>query len=159
MYGNRNGDSWYSIAATSAAATGNPTWRAIPANTPNSELCVFHPAINNVDANADPNIVFPLELLHELAAEGVIGAVAPMHYSFVGLMGDFRPLLEETAPEMVAGLTSVTDDESTYETVTLLRERLPEDKSEMGDIAKAVPEGKRGRPGEAYRDPRCFQLC
>ena len=28
----------------------------------------------------------------------------PTRYSYVGLLNDFRPLLQDTAPEMVAGL-------------------------------------------------------
>jgi D-proline reductase (dithiol) PrdB len=32
----------------------------------------------------DRNVVFPLDRLNELAAEGVIGEVAPTHYSFMG---------------------------------------------------------------------------
>lgn len=32
----------------------------------------------------DPNVVFPLERLRELAAEGTIGSVAPRHLSFAG---------------------------------------------------------------------------
>src|SRR3954447_3114384 len=31
---------------------------------------------------ADPNVVVPVDRLHELAAEGVIGSVAPRHLSF-----------------------------------------------------------------------------
>jgi len=32
----------------------------------------------------DWNVVFPLERLRELAAEGIIGSVAAYHYSFMG---------------------------------------------------------------------------
>ena len=32
----------------------------------------------------DLNVVFPIDRLHELAAEGVIGSVADHHYSFMG---------------------------------------------------------------------------
>ncbi|MFQ5409067.1 MAG: glycine/sarcosine/betaine reductase selenoprotein B family protein [Anaerolineales bacterium] len=93
-----------SSQAPHAAVGDDPTLRAIPGHTPISELRVFHPAVNNADANADPNIVFPLERLRELAGGGVIGRVAPTHYSFVGLLNNFRPLLRDTAPQMVAGL-------------------------------------------------------
>lgn len=32
----------------------------------------------------DPNVVFPLDRLHELDADGTIGSVAPRHLSFAG---------------------------------------------------------------------------
>lgn len=32
----------------------------------------------------DPNVIFPIDRLHELADEGVIGSVAPRHLSFAG---------------------------------------------------------------------------
>jgi D-proline reductase (dithiol) PrdB len=32
----------------------------------------------------DINVVYPVDRLHELAAAGVIGAVAPRHFAFVG---------------------------------------------------------------------------
>jgi len=34
--------------------------------------------------SGDWNVVFPLDRLRELAAEGAIGKVAPIHYSFMG---------------------------------------------------------------------------
>ncbi|MAE93190.1 MAG: selenoprotein B glycine/betaine/sarcosine/D-proline reductase [Deltaproteobacteria bacterium] len=33
---------------------------------------------------ADLNVVYPVDRLHELAARGVIGSVAPHHYAFAG---------------------------------------------------------------------------
>ena len=32
----------------------------------------------------DHNVAFPLDRLHELAKQGVVGAVADFHYSFMG---------------------------------------------------------------------------
>ena len=37
---------------------------------------------------ADLNVVFPVDRLHELAAQGVIGSVAPRHLSFMGAQPD-----------------------------------------------------------------------
>jgi D-proline reductase (dithiol) PrdB len=33
---------------------------------------------------SDINVVYPIDRLYELAAEGIIGAVAPRHYAFTG---------------------------------------------------------------------------
>jgi D-proline reductase (dithiol) PrdB len=37
---------------------------------------------------ADVNVLFPIDRLEELAADGVIGGVAPRHLSFMGALHD-----------------------------------------------------------------------
>ncbi len=64
----------------------DPDFRAIPATTKPENLLCSHISIN-FDRNGfqeDWNVVFPLDLLNELAAEGTIGSVANTHYSFMG---------------------------------------------------------------------------
>jgi D-proline reductase (dithiol) PrdB len=64
----------------------DPDFRAIPATTKPENLLCSHISIN-FDRNGfqeDWNVVFPLDLLNELAAEGTIGSVASTHYSFMG---------------------------------------------------------------------------
>lgn len=39
---------------------------------------------------ADPNVVYPVDRLAELAAAGTIGSVAPRHLSFMGAQADQR---------------------------------------------------------------------
>ena len=61
-------------------------YRLIPANVDFSDLVVSHIS-TNWDRSAlqqDPNVVLPLDRLHELAAAGEIGNVANWHYSFMG---------------------------------------------------------------------------
>lgn len=58
---------------------GDASFRAIPGDTPPHDLAVDHLHYDTTDANTDPNCVFPLDRLHELAHTGVIGAVAPLH--------------------------------------------------------------------------------
>lgn len=36
----------------------------------------------------DLNVMYPIDRLHELAEQGVIGSVAPRHYSFMGGLDD-----------------------------------------------------------------------
>ncbi|MFQ5517927.1 MAG: glycine/sarcosine/betaine reductase selenoprotein B family protein, partial [Acidimicrobiia bacterium] len=48
------------------------------------DLRVRHGGYDVRGARRDPNVVFPLRALHRLAAEGVIGEVAPTAFSFVG---------------------------------------------------------------------------
>jgi D-proline reductase (dithiol) PrdB len=61
-------------------------YRMIPSTTKPNDLLCSHISIN-FDRNGfqeDWNVVFPLDRLNELAAEGKIGSVAGTHYSFMG---------------------------------------------------------------------------
>ena len=61
-------------------------YRAIPADTQPRDLLISHISINfdRAGFQEDWNVVFPLDRLNELAADGVIGEVAQTHYSFMG---------------------------------------------------------------------------
>ena len=64
----------------------DPDYRVIPSETRPDQLMFSHISIN-LDRSGfqeDWNVVFPLDRLRELAAEGVIGSVAATHYSFMG---------------------------------------------------------------------------
>lgn len=75
-----------------------PKLSSIPANTPSERLRVRHGGYDIRAAKSDPNVVFPLEILRELQAEGKVGEVAPQAFSFVGATSQ-RRLLKETGPE------------------------------------------------------------
>ena len=64
----------------------DPDYRVIPAETKPDELLISHISINidRTGFQEDWNVVFPLDRLGELAAEGAIGSVAQTHYSFMG---------------------------------------------------------------------------
>jgi D-proline reductase (dithiol) PrdB len=64
----------------------DPHYHAIPATTPTKNLLCSHISINfdRTGFQEDWNVVFPLERLNELAADGTIGSVADEHYSFMG---------------------------------------------------------------------------
>ena len=64
----------------------DPDYRAIPAATKPDELLISHISINfdRTGFQEDRNVVFPIDRLNELAADGVIGSVAATHYSFMG---------------------------------------------------------------------------
>src|SRR5882672_6574891 len=61
-------------------------YRVIPATTRPEDLLCSHISINfdRTGFQEDWNVVFPLDRLNELAAEGTIGSVAATHYSFMG---------------------------------------------------------------------------
>ncbi len=67
------------------------TYRILPRTAANANLCITHEHYDRRDAIRDPNLVFPLERLLELEAEGVIGHVAEVHFGF-GFVQDPRDL-------------------------------------------------------------------
>jgi len=61
-------------------------YRVIPGNIQARELVMSHVSTNfdRIGFQQDWNVVFPIDRLQELAAEGFIGSVADYHYSFMG---------------------------------------------------------------------------
>ena len=78
---------------------GDITYRTIDAATETNALKIAHHHYDHSEADTDPNIVFPLDTLRELAAEGVIAAVNDKHYSY-GFTTRLRELYEKTFPEL-----------------------------------------------------------
>ena len=89
---------------------GDTSFREIPGDTPASALAVDHTHYDTTDANADPNCVFPIDRLHELAVSGMIGGVAPMHYGLMGFIPDGRLLRDSTAPVVAQRLDDIGVD-------------------------------------------------
>jgi D-proline reductase (dithiol) PrdB len=77
---------------------GDPSFREIPGSTRAEDIAVDHTHYDTSDANADPNCVMPVDRLRELVEAGVVGAVAPLHYGFMGFIPDGRLLRDTTAP-------------------------------------------------------------
>jgi D-proline reductase (dithiol) PrdB len=78
---------------------GDITYRVIPGSTETSSLKITHHHYDHSEADADPNIVFPLDTLRELANEGVIAGVNENHFSY-GFTTRLRELYEQTFPEI-----------------------------------------------------------
>ena len=83
---------------------GDFSFRAIPVDTPVSDLMVSHGGYDNGDVNKDINCMFPIDRLRELAAEGFIKAAAPMHFGFMGGGGNQENFTLETGPEIARQL-------------------------------------------------------
>ncbi len=75
--------------------------RVIGSDTPTDELRTAHFAYDQTDARSDPNCVFPLDRLRELATAGVIGGLTDEAYAFMGGIYSIRRLEAETAPLLV----------------------------------------------------------
>jgi len=82
---------------------GDGSYRVIPAGTTASELVMSHISVNfdRTGFQQDLNVVFPIDRLRELAADGAVGSMASLHYSF---MGAFPPAAAEPHAEHLAGL-------------------------------------------------------
>jgi len=80
----------------------DPDYHTIPAGTRPDDLLISHVSINfdRTGFQEDWNVVFPIDRLNELAAEGTIGSVADVHYSF---MGAAEPDLIEPHARELAG--------------------------------------------------------
>jgi D-proline reductase (dithiol) PrdB len=80
----------------------DPDYRVIPSETRPEDLLISHISINfdRTGFQEDWNVVFPLDRLNELAAEGEIGSVAETHYSF---MGATDPVVMEPHARELAG--------------------------------------------------------
>ena len=65
---------------------GATEYRVIPADATAADLVMSHVSVNfdRSGFRRDLNVVFPLDRIKELAAEGAIGSVADFHYSFMG---------------------------------------------------------------------------
>ena len=79
---------------------GDFSFREVKDTTPSSNLMVSHGGYDNGDVNKDINCMFPIDRLHELAADGFIKAVAPVHIGFMGGGGNQDKFKNETGPEI-----------------------------------------------------------
>jgi len=80
--------------------------RVVPRETPQAALRVTHFAYDLTAARSDPNVVFPLETLRNLAAAGEIGEPGPNAYTFMGGIYSSRKVRERVAPAIADRLAA-----------------------------------------------------
>lgn len=83
---------------------GDWSSRAIPGDADTRDLTVTHTHYATQDALDDVNVMFPLDRLRDLAAEGIVGRVAPVHFGLMGFIPDPTLLLSETVPAIARRL-------------------------------------------------------
>lgn len=71
--------------------------RVIASDSDTADLRTAHFAYDQADAREDPNCVFPLDRLREIAAAGVIGGLTSDSYGFMGGIYSTRRMVAETA--------------------------------------------------------------
>jgi len=83
---------------------GARDYRVIPGDTAAADIVMSHisPNFDRTGYQADVNIALPIERLREMAADGEIGSVADLHYSFMGATPPEE--MEEQAHELARHL-------------------------------------------------------
>ncbi len=77
---------------------GDETFRIFPGDLQSTDLLFAHEHYDHSDADKDPNVMFPIDRLRELAAEGVIGGIANKHIGMMGYTMKLKQLYDETVP-------------------------------------------------------------
>jgi D-proline reductase (dithiol) PrdB len=79
---------------------GDLTFRIIPQDVDSSQLMVTHHHYDHTDADADINVVFPIDVLRDLEQEGFIGGIAKKHVGYMGYTMQLKAMYEGTAAEI-----------------------------------------------------------
>jgi D-proline reductase (dithiol) PrdB len=79
---------------------GDLGYRVIPFDVDASDLMVTHHHYDHRDADQDINVVFPIDVLRDLEAEGFVGGVAKKHIGYMGYTMQLKAMYEGTAPEI-----------------------------------------------------------
>ncbi len=85
---------------------GDYSYRVLDADVDLNTLQIAHrsDAFDIRGIESDKNLALPLDRLKSLAREGVIGTVAPRHFSFMGSIAAPGRLMAQTAPEVASVL-------------------------------------------------------
>ena len=88
-------------------AQGDTTFRWIPREARDLVLGHWSPNFDRSGFTLDHNVVFPIDRLEELAADGVIGSIADRHVAFAGNQpDDVATIIHDTGPAAVAQLAA-----------------------------------------------------
>ncbi len=80
---------------------GDYSFRRVPSSAKVNDLEIHQIKYPTNGAARDLNVIFPIERLQELAAEGAIDALTPNFFSFIGYQMD-PPTFERTLAEDIA---------------------------------------------------------
>jgi D-proline reductase (dithiol) PrdB len=79
---------------------GDLSYRVVGGDAQTSDLMVTHHHYDHTDADADINVVFPLDRLRELQSEGFIGGIARKHIGYMGYTMKLKDMYEQTAVQI-----------------------------------------------------------
>ncbi|MGH9245242.1 MAG: glycine/sarcosine/betaine reductase selenoprotein B family protein [Acidimicrobiales bacterium] len=89
---------------------GDPSHRLIPDDVDLSRLRFTHTHYDTASAEKDPNVVFPLDRIHELVEDGRLGSSSTVHIGMMGFNPDPSRIADETAPAVAARLIDAEVD-------------------------------------------------
>ena len=79
---------------------GDESFRVFPGDVKSEDLLFTHDHYDHSDADKDPNVMFPVDRLRELAAQGIIGGLANKHIGMMGYTMKLKVVYEETVPAL-----------------------------------------------------------
>lgn len=85
---------------------GDYSFRRVPSNSKPSELEIHQIKYPTHGAERDLNVIFPVERLQELAAEGLTGGLTENFFSFIGYNMDPERLERTLAEDIADGVES-----------------------------------------------------
>lgn len=87
-------------------------YRVLPREARDYVLGHWSPNFDRAGFTADLNVVFPIDRLEELAADGTIGAVSEIHLSFAGNQEDdgLATIMHDSGPRAAAELKAAGVD-------------------------------------------------
>lgn len=98
-------------AGDEAFSNGDTGYRTIGRQDRDLVLGHWSPNFDRAGFTADLNVVFPIDRLEELAADGTIGAVADIHLSFAGNQpDDLATIIHDSGPAAAAELKAAGID-------------------------------------------------
>lgn len=87
-------------------SNGDPSLRELPVSARREDLQITHDYYDHRDAEADLNLVYPVERLQELQKAGAFGSLHAFGYSIMGHIDGphLATLQEKTGPQIAARL-------------------------------------------------------
>lgn len=79
---------------------GDLTYRVMDEAVTGASVMVTHDHYDHSDADSDVNVVFPIDILREMADEGFIGGIARKHIGYMGYTMRLKDMYEQTAPQI-----------------------------------------------------------
>ena len=86
------------------------SYRRVPSDPRSGTVVIDHHSGIGTVPKRDPEIVFPRAALAALASNGTIGALAPVHYSFMGGVREHERIESELAPALADELAKARVD-------------------------------------------------
>ncbi len=85
---------------------GDPSFRMIPKDAKTADINMNHLHVNTRFVKEDINVMLPIHRFAEFEQEGIIGRLAPTHYSTYGYQIDPTALMTDTMPEIAKQMRS-----------------------------------------------------